>query len=101
MAEEVHVGDIGLQFRITISDSGTVVDLSSATTKQMIFLKPDGSRLVKDADLYTDGTDGIITYNTTSGDIDVIGRWLLQCYIVIGTNQWHTAKTSFQVYRNI
>jgi hypothetical protein len=102
MAAEIHKNDIGTTFRITIKDEDdAVVDLSSATTKEILFLKPSGSLLRKTASLYTDGTDGKIQYTTVSGDLDTIGKWRLQSYIVTGGNYWHSDLYKFHVYENI
>lgn len=100
-SDEVHVGDIGTEFRCTIQDCPSSLDLSSATTKQIKFKKPSGERLVKNASFYTDGSDGIIKYTTVSGDIDECGRWQLQGFVVLGDSQYHTDVKFFRVFRNV
>ena len=37
MASEIHVGDIGTRFLVTIKDDSSTVDLSDATLKQLNF----------------------------------------------------------------
>jgi hypothetical protein len=101
MATEIHKDDIGTRFQVTIMDGSSVVDVSTATTKQIILRKPDETNLTKDASFYTDGTDGIITYTTTEGDLDVAGVWQIQAYIIIGSNKWHTDIGTFRVYPNL
>lgn len=101
MSESIRVSDIGTEFRVTITDEGTAVDISSATTLQMIFKKPSGETLTVDADLYTDGTDGIIFYNTVDGDIDESGIWKLQTYIVIGAASYSSTIGNFRVECNL
>lgn len=81
--EQVFVGDVGTVFKATIKDNGVVVDLSSATLKEIIFKKPDGSRLTKTALFYTDGTDGIIVYTAVAGDLDLAGMWQWQARITV------------------
>ena len=35
-ANEIHLNDIGTQFLLTVKDGSSAVDISSATTKQII-----------------------------------------------------------------
>lgn len=99
---EIRVGDIGTQFLITVNDQDNVaVDISSATTIQIILKKPGGTVLTKTALLNSDGTDGKMYYNSVSGDLDECGRWKLQGRVVIGSNDWKTDIETFKVYRNL
>jgi len=100
-ANEIHQNDIGTQFKCTIKDDTTAVDVSSATTLQIIFTKPNGSQLTKDASFYTDGTDGIIYYNSVSGDLDTVGTWKLQGYVVLSSGSWKSDIKRFKVHRNL
>ena len=100
-ADEIHYNDVGLQFTITIQDGDTAVDISTATTKQLIFTKPSGDQLTKTASFVTDGTDGVIKYLTIADDLDEVGNWQLQGYVVIGTYSWHTDIARFKVHRNL
>ena len=70
-ANEIHKNDIGTVFKVTIKDSAAVVNVSTATTKQIILKKPSGTKLTKDASFFTDGSDGIITYTTVRGNVEV------------------------------
>ena len=102
MSKEIHVGDIGTEFRITIlDDDNTIVDLSSASIIEIIFLKPDGSRNVVSAELYTDGTDGIIKYNTVSGDLDQSGVYKIQAYVEVGAGNYYSSIGTFKVFCNL
>jgi len=100
-ANEIHKNDIGVQFTVTLLDDTDAVDLSSASTLQLLFKKPGGSLLTKTASFVTDGTDGKIKYTTISGDLDEVGSWKLQAYIVIAANSWHSDYIGFKVHRNI
>ena len=101
-ANEIHRSDIGTVFKVTIQDSTSAVNVSTATTKQMVFQKPGGSKLTKDAAFFTNGSDGIITYTTVSGDLDEEGMWKLQGYIILsGGNTFYTDIHTFKVYRNL
>lgn len=98
---EIHVGDIGTTFEVTLKQSAAVVDLSSATVKQIYFMKPDGSTLTKTASFTTDGTDGKIYYNTTTGDLDTAGDWQLQAVVTFGASVWHSSIAAFAVFPNL
>ncbi len=101
-ANEIHFGDIGTVFKVTIKDDSTVVDISTASTKQIVLKKPSGEKLTKTANFLTDGSDGIITYTTISGDLDEAGMWKIQGYIVLsGGNTFYTDINAFKVYRNL
>lgn len=100
-SNEVHLNNIGTTFRTTVKDDDEVVNLASATTKQIIFLKPDGTRVAKDASFYTDGTDGIIQYTTVSGDLNVAGIWRIQVYCVIGSYEYYSDIGTVKVHPNL
>jgi len=94
---DLHLDDIGTQILITIKEDNVAVDLSTATVKQFDFKKKDGTTMVKEADFYTDGTDGILEYITISGDIDQVGKWSVQPYLELPNWQGHTQKIDFRV----
>lgn len=100
--EEIHIGDIGTVFRCSVCDNtSTIINLSSYTSLYLIFQKPDGSTITKDASLYTDGTDGIITYTTVAGDLDLAGIWRMQAYIILSSGSWKSNIVKFTVYENL
>ena len=101
MASEIHVGDIGTVFRITIKDGADIVDISNVDSKLVFFQKPDGTTLSRTATLYTDGLDGILQYVTQDGDLDQAGTWQIQAKIDFGTDVFYTNIEKFKVYRNL
>lgn len=102
MTGEIHINDIGTVFQVTIKDENEdIVDISSATVKNLIFQKPDGSTITKSASFVTDGTDGLIKYTTVSGDIDSYGNWKLQAFIDLGDTELYSDITKFTVYKNL
>lgn len=101
MANEIHKGDIGTAFQVTLKDGSTTLDLSTATTKQLKFKKPAGTIVTKTASFITDGTDGAIEYVTVDGDLDEAGNWNIQAYIVIGSTAFHSDLGDFIVYPNL
>jgi len=99
--QEIHLEDVGTEFRSTIRDqNNTIVDISAATLTYL-FCKPGGDVLSVSGSLYTDGTDGIAKYVTQSGNLDEIGEWDYQIKVVIGSNQWHTDTSGFYVHPNL
>lgn len=100
-AEEIHLNDIGTVFKILIKDGDDVQDISTATTKDIIFLKPDGTINTETGSFFTDGTDGYITYTAASGDLDVAGIWKIQAHVVMGGLNFKTDISPFRVYSNI
>ena len=57
-ANEIHLDDVGTKFLVTVKDGSSVVDISSAGTKQILIKKPSGTKLTKTATFNSDGTDG-------------------------------------------
>lgn len=101
-ANEIHVDDVGTKFNLTIKDDdGNIVDISTASNYDIIFRKPDGTILTKDAVFITDGSDGKIRYTTVAGDLDQYGKWSIQAFIDFGSTEWYTDVSPFTVYKNI
>ena len=101
-AGEVHVGDIGTVFQVTVKDeTGTVVNINSMSTKKIYLTKPNGDKLTKDAVNVTDGTDGKMKYTAVTSDIDKPGTWSIQGYVSGTTGTWFTDISEFEVYPNL
>lgn len=101
-AGEIHVGDIGTVIIFTITDQdGAIVDVSTASTKQVFLRRPSGSVLTKTASFTTNGTDGKIQYTTISGDINMAGNWYAQAYVVTAAGSWKSDSSTIIVYGNI
>lgn len=94
--------DIGTQIVDTLIDQdGQIIDLSPATIRRMVFRKADGSVSTVTASNLTDGTDGKLVYTTIAGDLDQIGKWVQQSYIVLPTGQWFGPLNPFVVNPNL
>lgn len=97
-----QVGDIGTAFQITLTDeNGNIIDVSSATVKQVIFQRPDGTDLVGTASFGTNGTDGVIQYITQANDLNIAGRWQIQGFVQLSNGSWHTQTGVFKVKDNL
>ncbi len=99
---EIHKLDIGTVLTTTIKDGTSIVDISGATTKDIILGKPDGTSLTNAGTFTTDGTDGKIYYTTILNDLDQIGWWKIQGYIVSSSGgEWRSDIGNFEVHKNI
>ena len=102
MIGEIHTYDVGDVLLITVKNNNDVVqDLSSVTTKDIKFLKPNKDSFTRTVSFVTDGTDGRIQYAFQGGDLDIRGIWRYQLIFVIGTNIYYSDITSFKVFPNI
>ena len=99
---DIHKDDIGTIFEITLKDQdNAVIDLSGATTKEIRFKPPSAARKDKSASFKTDGSDGILTWTTISNDLDSIGAWQLQGYVVLSGGTWYSDIGNFTVVENL
>jgi hypothetical protein len=105
MAAEIHVGDIGTEIRVQVTDEdGSVVDVSAAATRTLTLLPPGAAAVVvKTAtagsiqDPSKTGVLGWMHYTTVADDLDTPGWWTVQAYVDLGSWQGHTAMEKFQV----
>lgn len=104
MSAEIHKYDIGTAFTITVYDENdTVVNVSGALTKDILFTKPDNTVLTKSATLVNNGESGVMQYVTQSGDLDTVGIWKIQGHIEFNSSSYnlYTNIASFRVYDNL
>ena len=98
---EIHLGDIGTTFLITVTDGTDAIDISSATTKQLILADPSGNSSAKTAEFNTDGTDGVLKYITVADDIDETGKWNIQAKFILTGGTWYSEIHKFTVVGNL
>ena len=98
---DIHVGEVGTVFEITIKEGGVGVDISTATQLQITFKKPTGESLVKTAVFTTDGTDFKLRYVSIADDLDVDGPWQLQARVDMPSWQGYSTIGHFQVEPNL
>jgi hypothetical protein len=100
---EPHVGDIGTPFILKVikASDKLAMNLSTATKMQFVFTKPDGSEVVRDAEFFTNGTDGMVQYSTQAGDLDMEGDWKWQGEITLPDDFLHTDIQIFTVLPNL
>ena len=104
---EIHKGDIGTKFILTLKDGGTAVNVATASsTKNIIFKKPSGAVVTKGASFTSSsGADGKIKYTTVAGDLDEVGYWEIQAHVVVtgGSNPgtFNSEIEGFLVKKNL
>ena len=81
MTDQFSINDLGVDLVIAITEDGAVVDISTATTLELVLKRPGGTEVTKTASFYTDGTDGKIKYQTLAGDIDAVGLWEMKAKV--------------------
>ena len=97
-----QVGDIGTTMKATITDQdGAALDVSGASTLQLIFLKPNGVQVIQTATLTSGGTDGIIQYVTVADDLDVPGVWKSQGFVIDAGKEHKSSVDVFHVKPNL
>jgi hypothetical protein len=101
MASEIHEGDIGTTLLITVTDDGSIVDISSASSLSIYIRKPSGTILTRTGVLETDGTDGKMYYITVAGDLDVAGSYKIQGKVVLPAGSYYTSTATFKVHCNL
>jgi hypothetical protein len=97
----IQVGAVGLEIELAIKEGYATLDVSQATIKKIIIKKPDGSATINDAQFGTTGTDGIITYQTQSGDLNLVGTYSVQAYLEMDTFKGYSTVTTFAVSANL
>ena len=98
---EIHIGDIGTSFEMILKECDSIVDLTGAVTKEIIFRKPDKSIVTKTAEFKTNGTDGVIQYITILDDLDLKGTWNIQARVTLPTGIWSSDISKFKVHANL
>ena len=104
MAEnEIHLNDIGTIFEITLKDDAGLVDLTGATTTDLKFKKPDDDETLVTKPGIPDGdpTSGILRYTTIADDLDVLGNWQIQVFLVLPGGSWSSDIGTFKVWENL
>jgi len=101
-ANEIHVSDIGTVFEVTLMDDTVVVDISTATAMEIVFVKPDKTKVVNTAVFTTDGVDGKMQYVIAlDTELDQVGNWKIQGIVTMPTGKWSSDIDKFKVYGNL
>lgn len=100
--EPLRVGAYGFTFGLTLTDAdGNPLDVSGATTLQLILERPDSSTVTKTAALETTGLDGRVVYLVAPGDLNQAGEWRRQFKVVTPQMAPSIEPVAFEVLANI
>lgn len=78
---DLRQNDSGVILRLTVTENAVPVDVS-ASVNTIVFNRPKGDPLVRDAVFTDDGTDGRIEYTLQPGDLSQRGAWSIQARCV-------------------
>lgn len=92
--------DRGLPIEVQVLRSGAPMDISSATTREIIIRK-GATVKVFPAAFTGSGTDGLIRYSPVDGDLSPAGRWEIQAHVVGPTFNFHTYWGTLDVIPNL
>ena len=105
MGASFQKNDVGTSYKLFLRNTdSTARDISSAVDtadRQIRFQDPTGTNTDKDADFFTDGTDGILVYTFISGDLDLAGRWKAQATVALSTGTQKSSVEDFIVHDNL
>lgn len=90
MTDEVTVNDIGITFRVTMTENDQVIDIGLATARRLYLKAPDGQVTEYAATLYTDGSDGILEYKTTAA-LGQRGKWQYRGGISFSATEYYNS----------
>jgi len=102
IVEEIHIGDVGTIFEVTLMDGVAIVDIALASVMQIIFEKPDKTKVTNTAVLTGDGTDGKMQYVIAADtELDAKGSWKIQGKVTLPSGSWSTDIDKFKVFENL
>jgi len=91
-AEKIYVGAVGVDITLDAE-----IDISAATTHEIRYQKPDGT---KGAWTATIVDDTMLQYITKAGDLDYEGEWKLQIYVELPALTGRGATVIMHVYED-
>jgi len=103
MASEIHQDDIGTRFLVTVKDDGVVVDISSASLRELTFRKPSDETVTRTASIIGDGSSesGVMYYDSIAGDLDELGNYKIQGQVALTNGTYYTDIATFLVNCNL
>jgi hypothetical protein len=99
----LQVGIIGalLEVEVLQDCNGAVLNLQTATLKEVTVKRPDDSTFTRSAVFTSDGSDGLIYIATQSGDITLAGTYYIQAYLELPTWQGNSDIGEFDAQDNL
>jgi hypothetical protein len=102
-AQYIQANATGLAITLTVLDqSGAAVDLTTATTTQIILRPPQGFPVTKTASVVSPATDGKVRYVTEAGVLGTPGKWKAQAFVALsGGAEYYSTTIEFTVGANL
>jgi hypothetical protein len=97
---QFHLGDVGSVIIATIIEDDEVVDISSSSDRKIYIRNPQGDVSEVAASLYTDGTDGNLSYTIPSFNVKdkiLVGRWAYEGRCTLGAWNGTSDEAYFEV----
>lgn len=103
MAYDLQVGAVGAVITISITEAGSPVDLTNATTTEMILKGPRGPARVRTASIVAPASGGVVQYATVAGDIAHAGKLGVQLHLEFGggTTEFWSSVVELDVGPNL
>ena len=103
MIPRIAENSIGICFVVQFVDEcGLIVDVSDATTKNIIFDKPDDTDITKVATFTTDGTDGKIQVASEAGELTPAGTdWEIQGKVITPSGTFYSSPERIIIFANL
>lgn len=99
---DIHLGDVGTTFILTIMDGTAIVDISAASIMKINLVSPSTSKTTHTATHTTDGSDGKMEYATSAPNVlSEIGTWQWQGQVTLPDGAWKTSVLTFTVLDNL
>ena len=91
---KIYTFDIGTRLRMTLNE-----DITGQSSVEYKIKKPGGTIETKTCSVEDLG-DGILYYDTITGDLDVVGQYSIQAQVVFsaGVDQFESETQYFNVY---
>ncbi len=98
MANKIaRIRDSGVPLIVEVTEDGVAVDISAATTTEILLRRPRGGTKREAATFTTDGTDGKVEFTTDATTLDTVGIWEVQARIVTPSFDIRTEADTLEV----
>lgn len=99
---DAKVAQVGLTIEITVKDENDAVyDISSATTKNVLLRRPDGTLVTLTGSFTTDGTDGKVQADTDANTFNTAGAYRVAAHIITASDDFETDATTLKVVSKV
>lgn len=98
---DAHQDDVGSEILIALLDCKKEglepVNLTTMATCEIKVKKPSGVEVKWTAIVFGDPLEGVIQYIVVAGDLDEVGEYVLQVYLVLAGWSGHASQLTLQV----